>query len=84
MTFDDDKYVLMSMGAGHQNMGFENQKVADLCPECYNTIEDYINNKEERHTFSLPYSIEQAQKFLKEQGYIVYKPTKKGERGGKK
>jgi hypothetical protein len=74
MTFDEDKYVILNLGAGRQEAGFENNKVDDLCPKCYIEVEEFITDKEpaERQM-----SLEQMIKFMKENNYVVYKPKPK-------
>jgi hypothetical protein len=73
MTFEDDKYVILNLGAGRQEQGFENNKVDDLCPACYRDVEEFIEgDAETKEQFS---DVERAQSFLKEQGYVSYKPT---------
>jgi hypothetical protein len=70
MTFDEDKFVILNLGAGRQEAGFENNKVDDLCPKCYQDVEQFIIGEEPSQR---PYSIPDAQSFLREQGYISYK-----------
>jgi hypothetical protein len=70
MTFDEDKFVILNLGAGRQEGGFENNKVDDLCPDCYASVENFIQGIEANPK---PYNIAEAQSFLREQGYISYK-----------
>jgi hypothetical protein len=83
MTFDEDKYVILNLGAGRQEAGFENNKVDDLCPKCYEEVERFITGEESNQR---PYNIAEAQSFLREQGYVSYKTkllSKEKKRGSK-
>jgi hypothetical protein len=76
MSFEDSKYVILNLGAGRQDEGFENNKVDDLCPACYDKIEDFIENGETvQEAIGPTDQVEEAKKTLKEFGFVVYKPT---------
>ena len=76
MTFEDDKFVILNLGAGRQEQGFENNKVDDLCPDCYQVVEEFIQGgKEVKPEF---YEVDVAKQFLKDNGYVTYKAKKRG------
>ena len=75
MTFDDDKYVVMNVGAGRQDGTFEQNKMNDLCPKCYREVDDFINGAGPEIN-----DVETATDYLKESGYVVYKPEKRTRR----
>jgi hypothetical protein len=80
MDFEDDKYVVMNMGAGRSDMNFESNKVGDLCPNCWMEVSVFIDeglkpDKPKPVEFT---DVERARQFLRDEGYVVYKPTKRG------
>ena len=43
MHFEDDKYVILNVGAGHEGQTFEGNKTGDLCPNCHEAVQTFIN-----------------------------------------
>ena len=82
MTYEDDKYCVMNLGAGRQDVGFEGNKVADICPSCWlGEVDEFIESGVNPKT-KINFEDEQvAIRFLKGRNYAVYK---KPESWGKK
>lgn len=42
MDFDDEKSVVIAVGAGHGGGGVESNKQMDLCPQCFTEVEKFV------------------------------------------
>ena len=82
MTFEDDKYIILNVGGGH-NGASPDDKTADLCPTCHIEVQHFIT---EGPTVKqqISFSDERvAMRYLIGKGYVVYKKPKYDKRGFK-
>ena len=86
MDYIDEKVACLRLGGEPlEKNDFDNNKQADIWPNCWPEVEEFINegvSPKQKIQFS---DVQVAINFLKENGYITYKkPAVWGQKGNKK